>query len=608
MNIDMADGLARYGSLVAAIIGLTWMIWQMSAKGDPTGDKSEESRQQLKFLGYSWSIFAVPAAVSLISILVAQAKSGTRGILASLITGMFITLFIASLETQASKKRAHDKSLHLTSFAGLPLAAIGISLLFMGVVTNFYGVNADGLWLGFIIGTALGLTILKLCSTLILYKPYQLMSRRIESSFLLVDSVIIATIMAAHHFTKVKVNAYLPLFILMGIFLALLISTVLVVLKPNKKVMNALPGTLAAFLAIFLGICLFLVLRLNLKIDYNYPLIAGAITSVIFIVVLYGSATSVRGVDMSAGALCSLLLTGGLWFSYKWSQGLGMATYSIGLLSASALLLPFAGVEPDLQENQPEDTSKHPDRDVLTQGIEPDEETSTVKAASTYRPPLWGATFLRAISLAGLAVLLLVLFRVFIQKSPLLSNGIDLTSGDTITALLVGVLLSLSFEGFNLKGSNIFQEPRMPGTLKDGLLIFTFSVIVGVLVLLSTGIFFRLDGMGALILGMSIPAILGVFVFFSQKVDRGLFRASTSPLWIGAAAYANFLVQYKDVPDQLTRLHKQQLVVGMILLIIVVYFLAHYQNRGKDKTAKTDHEREIPVSNHTEDPKPVKPE
>ncbi len=586
MNIDMADGLARYGGLVAAIIGLSWMIWQMSAKGESPGEDSDAYRQQWKFLGYSWGIFALPGVLSLVFMSLAQGKTGTRGIITSFLVGLVIPLFIASLESQASIKRSRHGSLHLARYASISLSALGISLLFMGIVTNFYGVGADDLWLGFVIGNSLGIVTLKLSATLILSKTYQIMTHRMESVFLLVNGAILATILAAHHFPRAtRVNAYFPLFMLMGIFLAVLIATVPAMLKKEKEMMNTLPGILAIFLAVFMGISLFLVMRLNLRIDYNYPLIAGAITSVIFIVTLYGSGTSISGVDLSAGALCSLLLLGGLWFSFKWSLGLGMAVYVLGLLSVTSLLSAFAPIEPLLTDNKDSMKTPHQDRDVLALGLEEKEEAPTVEVAATYRPPLWAGIFLRAISLAGLAGMILVLFRVFIQKSPLLTLGIDITNGDTITALLAGVLLSLSFEGFNLKGSSVFR-PQASGSIKDGILLFSFSVIVSVMVLLSSGIFFRLEGLGALILGLSIPAIIGVFTFFSQKVDRGLYRASLSPMWIATAAYANFLVYYKDVPDQLTRIHKQQLVVGMILLIIVVYFLAHYQNRGKDKVAK----------------------
>lgn len=118
-------------------------------------------------------------------------------------------------------------------------------------------------------------------------------------------------------------------------------------------------------------------------------------------------------------------------------------------------------------------------------------------------------------------------------------------------------------------------------------MLFIFSLIALVAVMLSVGVLFRLEGLSAFVLGLSIPSLLGVMAFFAQKIDRGLYRASLSPLWVAGAAYSVFLVQYADVPDQLTRLHKQQIAVGMILLIIVVYFLAHYQNRGKDIKNKT---------------------
>jgi MFS family permease len=571
MNLDMADSLARYGGLAAAVIGLLWMIWQMSGKGEGTPADEEEGRRQMKFLGYCWALFALPAIAAIGAMALSPARTGTRGVIASLLTGCFLPLFIVSLESQAIKKRHPSGTFSLSRFASLPLAGLGISLFVIGTLAGIYGIGADSLWLSFIIGSGLGLFIIRLSCGRPAHPAMENLAGKMESIFLLVNSTLVATIMASHHFTKIKLNAFLPLFLLMGIFLALLVTAAFVSVKPGKKTMDLLPGSLALFLAIFLGVSLFLVMRMKLEIAYNYPIIAGAIIAVAYVVVLYGSATSVKGIDLSAGALSCLLLVGGMWFSFKWGLGLGVSLFCLGMLSVTSVLLPYSGLEPLL---------KNREKDLLVEGdspAPPTPEGENGEDGGEDRP--WAGIFQRAVTHCGFFLLLAGLFRVLIQKTDLLTQGADIAFGDTPVALFLGVLISLSFEGFNLTTDSL-HHPGRELCLKDGMLRFLFAMIAVVGVVLSIGIFYRLEGLAAFVLGLSIPALIGVFSFFSQKSDNGLFRSSLSTLWIAAAAYTNFLYAYRDVPDQLTRLSKQQITVGMILLIMVIYFLAHYQNRG----------------------------
>lgn len=572
MDKALAATFTSYGGFITAIIGLSWMIWSMSGK-EEAQTESEVNKKQLKYLGIVWTIFVIVAVVSFIAIGMAVKKTGVRGAIASFLVGVFVPVFIASLKTQALKKAHNSDALLLTKFAAIPLAGIGMSLLFAWFVTSFYGIQAVNLWLGFIIGTSIGAFAVKLTANLILSRAYVFASKTIESTFLIVNCFLTATILAVHHFTKVQVNSFIPVFMMTGLFVVILVCTAPVVVKPDKKIMKILPAILAAFLALFLGITLFLVLRMNLKADINYPIIAGAITSIVFIISLYGSAQGVKGVDLSIGALGSLIIVGGMWFSYKWAHSLGIIFYSVGAVSVAGIMIPFYALENFRREKQELTETAEVKKDALMEGAEQVDENASIMPA---------ALFMRAIALVGLVTLLWGLFRVYLYNKEILGRAVNIGYGDVGTALFVGILVSLCFEGFNLQGPNIFQ-PSSEGSLKHGVLLFTGSIIAGVLILLSVGLFYRLTGLAAFILGLSIPALLGVFSFFAQKTDKGLYRASLSTLWIAAAAYANFLTKYRDVPDQLTRFQKQEVAVGMILLIIVVYFMAHYQNRGKEE-------------------------
>jgi hypothetical protein len=600
MDLISLKSLIWYSGVVSAIIGLIWMIWQLYQKGEHAAETPDEHNFQRKFLAISWSIMLLPALISILMIFISPAHTSMKGMLLSLIIGLITPLLLTSLESQIVKKTQTNKSISFTTFASLPLAGIGICLLFAGFVSSFYGIRADNLWLSFIIGSASGLFLLKISSNLIPLPKYKVSSNKMDTIFLVIQAAFISTILAGYHFSSSNIKTYFPLMVLISIFLSVFISTIPFTLKPEKKIMNILPGQLAVFITIFLGLCLFLVLKLNIQNDTSYPvylytIIAGVVTSVVFIIMMHGSASSVKGVDLSTGAMGLLILIGGIWFSFKWAMSFGITLYSMGLLSVAVMLIPYRSFESivlrdiDSKSTQPEPPLQG---DPIMEG--------TLSNAENIRKPedkiiqtserhlTWAALFTRGITLAGLVTVLFGLFKVFVQKSPLLSNGLDLAYADISLALFLGIFASLCLEGFSLTGNNIFK-PFVEGNSKTGILNFTLSAIAGVVILISIGILFRVDGLGAFLIGTIIAALLGVFTYFAQRKEEGLYKASLSPLWVAASAYSIFLIKYKDVPDQLTRLDKQQIVIGMILLISVIYFWAHHNNRKaiqKDKNNK----------------------
>lgn len=630
MNLEMAKQLSWYGGMLAAIIGLILLILQVTRGDKQPPEDSAEHANQRKFLGMVWSAFIPTAIILFIFIGFTPEKTGIRGALASILIGFIIPLFLASLDSQAIKKMRGKKTIPMLTFSSLPLAGMGISMLYIGFVTGFYGIHADNLWLCFIIGISLSLFLLRLTSGMIKYSKYRLISDKMEPIFFIIIIIIIATIMAGHHFGHSTIKTFLPTLILMGLFITLLLVTVPFSLKPAKKLMDILPGQMAVFFAVFLGICLFLVLKLNLKFDYNYPIIAGAITSVIFIVIIYGSASSIKGVDLSSGIMGSLILAGGLWSAYKWGLGYGMTLYTIGLVAVASILVVHKSFESQILSSGAKTKPEIPaGDDPLLEGpegvnsnIEKANENSRQKDSSTSREdnngdsdcqetiedihnkdfekePTWAWVFLRSITLASFTAILYCLFKVFVQKSPLLNRGLDISYADVAIALFLGVLTPLAFEGFNLMGGNKFKN-FWKGNIRSGIILFLGGIGITVLLLLVVGILFKMEGVGAFILGMVISALLGNFAYFAQKKDDGIFRASLCSIWIGAAAFTNFLLKYKDIPSQLTRAHKQQIVVGIVLLVIVIYFYAHYQNRRKPESEKEEiEEKDLEVKSIT---------
>lgn len=600
MNQNLANLLLWNGGIVSAIIGLLLIIIYMAGKGEQMPADSEESKCQKNYLTTIWSVFIIFAAVIFILINTSPTKEGIRGALASFILGLFIPVFMASLEAIAQKKRQTDKPVLLLSFTAIPMGAMGISLLYTGFVTLFYGIKAVNLWVAFIIGAALGLYLIRPASNLLSYRRYEGIASRIELIILLLIATISCTIMAGYHFSTNIINAYVPFILLMSLYLITLLCSIPFTIKKDTDITNIISSQLVIFLVLFLSFLVFLIHKLNLKVDYTYSIICGAITGIIFVVMLHSSSITIKGVDLSNGAFAVLLLLGGIWSSYKWGLGLGMTLYSMGLLSISSVLIPQCSLESRIY---PEADSKKekklplqpPDKDVLLEGEDKEtkeksqpakdnneKQKNNIYNASNENILSWPGLFTRGVALAGLAAIILGMFRIVIQPSHLLSYGIDISKGDVTVAFLLGIFIPLFFEGFNLGGPGVFSTVK-PEKLTVNLSRFVSALFVLSASVIVVGLLFKLEGLAAFLLGMAVPSLLGVFAFFSQKIDRGLYRASNSALWIIAPAMTFFLMKFQDLPDRLTRADKQHIVAISILLVIVLFFLSQFFNRKKEQ-------------------------
>jgi hypothetical protein len=574
MNLELAKSYAWYGGVIAAIIGLIWVIWQMTQKEENTA--AEQHVDYRRVLEILWGIALIPTAVILILISISQEGSGIKGILASILAGIVIPILLFSMDIYMVKRTRNVKPQSFTTFISLPLAGLGLSLLFIGFVVFFFGIRAYNIWISFIIGSALSLFVLRILSTMMLSSVYENSSGKMESIFFIVQAFLVSIIMAGHHFPATSTNAYFPLLLLMVVFISLLVSTIPFFLKPGKSTMSILPSHLAVFLGIFIGLSLFLVLRMNLEDKYLYPIITGSMTSCILIILTYGSVSATKKVDLSTGVMGTLLLLGGLWLSFRWTMGFGMTLFGAGLISIASVLIPYKSFEMSGNSDRVLTSST---RDLLMEGVEGDEETAENR--QDVPPPgeehTWANLFLRGITLAGLVVIITGLFRVLVQRSFMLTLGLDIAYADNLLALFLGVITPLCFEGLNLTGRNIFL-PQTKGNLKHAAGLIIFSLVISVSLLYTIGIIFRLEGLGAFVLGLVISSLFGVYTFFAQRKEKGLFRAAFSPLWIALAAYSINLIKYADVPEQLTRIAKQQIMVGMLLLVIIVYFWTYYKN------------------------------
>ncbi|MFP4496581.1 MAG: hypothetical protein ACLFQV_00085 [Vulcanimicrobiota bacterium] len=608
MNINLANQILWFGGIFATITGLIWVIWQMSQKSPQVSKESKEYIYQKKYFAVTGILILIPVVIILFFSGLVKADTTARGTLFSLMFGILAPALLSGMESMIFKKKSNREKISLTVFAALPLLAIGFTIMFIGGVVNFYGINADQLWLGLILGNALGIFLLRLASHFVNYPRYEISAIKLEALFLTLDASIISVLMASYHF-KESIHAYLPGLILVALFFSILICTILFSYRPEKNVMEILPGQFAIFLLLFILISVFLIIKLNIDFSYSYPLIAGAISSIIFVIILYSSATNVKGIDLSTGTLATLMLIGGIWFSYKWNLGFGITMYAVGLLSVVMLLIPHNSMENFLEFVNTEKTDSPitgAGDPLLTGDVQDNQEIEATgeegqKEPDEKNPALedtWATLFLRGISLAGLTVVLVSMFRIFIQRTDSLGFNINIVDGDNIVALLLGVFISLCFEGFNLSGSNIFKK-QLEGGAKKAASLFAIIIVTAVAIIFSIIIFFRIQGMGSFLLGLSIPALLGLYTFFSQKINKGLYKASLSMLWLAAGAYANFLIIYEEVPNQLTRSTKQEIVIGMIFLVILAYFISHNQNKTEKKEIKEPLTEKTPRKSNT---------
>ncbi|MCD4784494.1 MAG: hypothetical protein K8T10_11790 [Candidatus Eremiobacteraeota bacterium] len=608
MDHNLINMLLWYGGIGSAIIGLIIMILSIRGKGETPPDTTRENASQKQFLLFCWIVFIALAVIMTIIIGFMPGKKGIRGILASGVMGFFIPVFLASMDSLGLRKLKEKAEGSLFLFSSLPMGGIGLSLLYAGFVTVFYGIRAVNLWVAFIIGAALGLYLLRIAANQVQFSRYLSVATKVESVMYIVMAVLISTIMAGYHFTTHLSKVYVPLLLLMAVYIITLICCAPCSYKKNIKTMNIIPAQSAIFLILFLGVVVFIINKFNVKVDYSYPIICGAVTSALFIILLHNSSSSVKGVDLSTGALAALLLIGGLWFSYKWALGFGMTLYSVGLLSIAAIIVPHRSFETRIiskerleaiikpvasQEGEPfqpdkKDTLLQGETEEIKEGNKDEDEQEKTEAknnpgvhdADVDSVMTWAKLFNRGICLAGLVTIIIGLFRILMQSTNLLTLGIDISFGDVMIALLLGVLLPLVFEGFNLAGPNIFFKDKYDG-LSKGILRYFSAIVILAISIAAVGLLFKLDGLGAFIVGMSITSLIGVFAFFSQKNDMGIYRAANSSLWIAGAATALFLTKFHDLPDKMTRANKQQIVVFIMVLVMIAYLVSYLFNKKR---------------------------
>lgn len=579
MEVIAIKKIILYSGVGAAIIGLLLVIFQMLDKNVRIGQDSELQKNSKKFMLGLWVLFGLCTIATLGIMSFIKGFPTFRGIMLSLLTGCFIPVLLASMESIIKQASDKSKSMPVFKYAYLPLAGIGLSLLYMGLTAQVYGISADNLWLAFVMGSGVGLLIARIACRMTTLREFNTAIDRLEPAVLLACLTLLATIMATQHFNTADIyKAFLPILLLIGLFNAVFISAIPFSVRPGKNVMDTLPALLCLFVILFLGICLYLAVKLNLTKDYNYPLIAGAISSVVLIIVMYGSASSVKRLDFSAGAIGALIIIGGIWFSFKWASGFGVSLYAMSALSLAAVIMPLGVIEAIMRHTG-----------GVQETLAPMQAEMIVEENGKKLSPeaQWSEIMIKALTIFGFFTIFLVLFRVILQKTTLLNNGIDITVADTLTALLLGAITPLVFEGFNLAGGATAPPEDKGLCVGSGLIIFILTLLLAATLIAATGVFYRLEGLGAFPVGLSLSTVITAFVFFSTRKEQSIFKVASSSLWMAASAFSIFLVKYRDIPDQLTRMKKQELVVALIVVVMIVYFFAHWINKKKNEVSKT---------------------
>jgi hypothetical protein len=599
MNESLARQIIWYGGMLSAIIGLLITIIQISSKGEPMPEDSEENKNQKTFLSSIWIIMVITGIMTAVSCSLFPAKTGIRGAYLSGIAGFFIPIFLVSMDCLALKKIRVKNIASLIMLSSIPLGGIGMGLLFMGFVISFYGIRAENLWIAFIAGLGLSLFLVRLAADVLQFGRYQASSSKIESVMYLVMATIISTVLAVYHLKgTITTEVFLPVILLVSVFLVTLICSTFFGYKKNQDIMKILPAQLALYIILYLGLVVTIINKMAINVEYSYPIICGVITSMVLIITVFNSSTGVKGVDLASGAFTVLLIISGVWFSYKWGSGYGITLYTLGLLSLAGILAPhktFETIIVSLSKNgtndkpgtEPEQPSG---RDSLFSGLSDNKETDIAKPEKAvykniYDVPVdkkltWAGLFVKTISFAGLFAILSGIFQIFVNSSIGNDKIIDLTVGDITIALMFGLFLPLVVEGFNLTGPNIFHIDKKEGIWGIIWRFVAVSAVIKILVF-TLGVIFKVEGLGAFITGLSAIALLGLFSYISQKHDKGLFRFSFSPAWITVAASMLYWKYMVETADKFTRANKQSIVIAVMLIVAIVYCIAYFSNKKR---------------------------
>lgn len=548
MDLQQLKLLGWYSGLSSITLTLIWIIIHFLAGGKK--ESPEDSKWKPYFHGLAYMLI-ICAAVIAAGLKYCPSGTGGRGAIAAFIAGFILPAFAILIESLSiGRERGAAESASGKAWAPAislsPIVVLGTGLFILGAGTKFYGIGAVTLWYSFLLGLAIGMPLLKVgasrfgVSDLAMEKASQ-----IEGASFVLISIVFSFLMCGYHFWQEVTGAWLTLYFAFGIFLAWFVSTLPIMVNKEKPNQGNLLLQFIIFIIVFLGIAYYVNTMLINNLAYFYPVIIGIISALLASGLACTSASKKEG-DFTASVLSMLIFLGAVWAGFKLAKGYGISLVALGLISTLGVLNPYKNLE------------------------------FFAKKEETGKPALFNL-FYDAILLIGVAGMLIVGWRIFLQGSGLAYQYVDLSNGNIAVALLLGIIAPLLFQRWRTK---LLGNPGK--NIVSGWLSYILLTIVKFTFLFFMIILFKTEGLSAFIFGICASALMGL-VSLGKKEFLQVFSASFSSAWVVLITSAMLAIKYFDKLESFTRKLKMEILIAAIVIGILVELISKILPGGKEK-------------------------
>ena len=446
--------------------------------------------------------------------------------------------------TPAHRSVGVDPASSWSMVPGVFLIASG--LLCMGLISHQYGIRAVAQWEGLVLGTCVGLAWTMVALRALASWAYaDVAMGNLSGAALVVVALPWMAVMGTFHYLPPSTAPWFPIFAGIGVLAGWTITVVTVAVLSHGQGSRLAAVASAGVMAVALGASS-LSAQAIVK-DNVQPAIAAGFLAALFLMVVSSSTQRLLEahqapedapsdhVDTVASVAAVLILASVAWVGFKLLLGYGVLMAALGMLAAFPAAVALGVSSPSAQ------------------GVRVPE---------------------RVASLGGAFLVLLGGMKVLQQEGGMMLSGIDIAEGNVAIALVFGILLPVILEGVSGRRP-AFEKPTSPmeSILGAGA---RWLALMGVMTtaVIGGGLYFGLDGVTAMALGVAVWAVLAAGSTAASAAEEGLLTFRALGLAPAFVALAVLLLPYKSVVLDVTRLQKQNVAQAMALFLALALVVA----------------------------------
>lgn len=482
------------------------------------------------------------AAIALVVLFTLAPGSGARGVAAAFALGAVIGP-LATLVTALRHPIADASAGSVEAPAPILLPGIvmlGAAVLAMGMLANHYGIRANAQWMGLILGLSSGLIWSVLSVRAMTPRPYaDWVTGMLIGAGLTAIALPATAVLAGAHFAQPSTAPWFAIFCGAGVLAGWTLTLVAVVLVSRGVGSSLATVSGAIVMCVALGSAAWSAQANIVHEDRLLPVLAVGLLAALLVLAVSASVPPAetpegrRDADPVAALCVAFVVLAVAWVGFKVWLGLGIVVAALGFLSA----FPVAAA----------------------------------LGASSPAGPLVAE---RAAALGGAGLLLLGCMKLYQQEANLMLSGIDIADGNVTVALLAGLILPVLVEPLmgRRPGTQATGSP-IPGAISVLGRFLGCAVVVGAAVV-GGALYFNVDGIAAILVGLSAWAVLSAAAFVAQGEENGLLAFRGVFLATAVVGLAVLLLPYKDQLAIVTRAQKMQVLAAVTLVAALAMMLA----------------------------------